>query len=91
MPVYCEHSYPFNSECPACELIKARAELSDLRRRGDHLAYACARQVCANRIDSRSAIGDSLLSYLQIGNIGGHMDVPSWMAEHEARMGKDGV
>lgn len=50
----------------------------------DALAYACARAVCEGFLDSRSNIADALLDYLEIGS-GGHNDVPSWMAEYEAK------
>lgn len=49
----------------------------------DRLAYACARQVTAGKLDSRSAIADALLDYLRIGHPGGPQSVPEWMAAYE--------
>ncbi len=77
--------------CPASQSASVSAEkrlhtpgAGLFNKRGaDRLAYACARQILAGRIDSRSAIGDALLDYLEVGDIRGPKDVPSWMTEYE--------
>jgi len=55
-----------------------------LRFRGaDRLAYECAKAIERGAIGSRSAIGDALLDYLQIGHPDGPPDVPTWIEDYE--------
>jgi hypothetical protein len=50
----------------------------------DRLAYAVAKLIKYNRLDSRSEAGDALLDYLEIGQPGAPKDVPTWMDRYEA-------
>ena len=50
----------------------------------NRLAYFCARAIQRGSLDSRSAISDALLDYLEIGGIDGPKDIPTWIAEYEA-------
>jgi hypothetical protein len=50
----------------------------------DRLAYAVAKLIQSNCLDSRSEAGDALLDYLEIGHPGAPHDVPTWMARYEA-------
>ena len=49
----------------------------------DRLAYEVCRLVQNRVIGTRSAAGDALLDYLEIGHVGGPRDVPSWMDKFE--------
>lgn len=80
------------------ELVKAKQQIERMHEiiesltystkdSADALAFACARQVCAGRIDARSAIGDALLNYLPVGAPGGPTDVPEWMGKYAKEKG----
>lgn len=49
----------------------------------DRLAYAVAQLIQGGHLDSRSAAGDALLDYLEIGTPGKPKDVPTWMDAYE--------
>lgn len=66
------------------ERLRADAERFD-RRGADKLAYECARAVQEGRVGSRSAIGDALLNYLEVGGMDGPRSVPEWMEKYAAR------
>jgi len=62
-------------------------EIERLQTSADRLAYTCAQAVMQGTIGSRSAIGDALLQFLQVGGIDGPKTVPEWMAAHKAAQG----
>ncbi len=59
-------------------------KLETLRRKADRLAYHCANAVARRVVGSRSAIGDALLDYLEVGGMDGPKTVPEWVEKHEA-------
>lgn len=61
----------------------APAALPFARRAADALAYECAKAVRSGRLDARSGIADALLDYLDVGGLGGPMDVLTWMEDYE--------
>ena len=68
----------------------ANLEVNAVRLRGaDKLAYYCAKAIERREIGSRSAIGDALLSYLDIGGMDGPSNVPVWVEQYEAAEAKE--
>jgi hypothetical protein len=81
--------------CPTClweDLLALRDRVAELEKErdsfdkqaADRLAYACAGAVMQRAVGSRSAIGDALLDYLQIGGMDGPQTTPEWMERYEA-------
>lgn len=52
-------------------------------RAAERLAYECAKLIQMRRLDARSAVGDALLDYLEIGSMDGPPDVPTWIQDYE--------